>query len=63
MKELIISLILATDMEKHHKELEKLKERVQATLLHQKGQIENQPIDKLIEEKAFKIENPKDRKV
>jgi len=50
-------------MAKHHAELEKLTERVQATLDYQKAKSENQEVDKRLEDKAFKIDNPRDRKV
>ena len=50
-------------MAKHHRKLEKLTERVQATAVYRRSKQTNEQIDKSVEQKILSLQNPLDRKV
>jgi len=59
----VTAIILATDMSKHFKLLNKFTESVKATLDYRKTKNSDTPVDSLLEEKAFIMDRPHDKRV
>ena len=58
-----MTVILATDMSKHSKLLKKFTDCVKATVEYRSLKASGEPIDKRLEEKAFLMERPHDKRV
>jgi len=61
-RDLIIAVILATDMSKHFKLLKKFSAGVQATMEYRKLKSSDQPVDKYLEDNAFIMDRPQDKR-
>jgi len=61
-RDLATSVILATDMSKHNKLLQKFTESVKATTEYRQLKASNQTTDSALEAKAFLMERPQDKK-
>jgi len=61
-KDLVTAVILATDMGKHNKLLQKFTENVKATVEYKRVKASGEPISKSLEEKAFLAERPHDKR-
>jgi len=61
-RDLVVTVILATDMSKHSKLLKKFTDCVKATVEYRSLKASGEPIDKRLEEKAFLMERPHDKR-